>query len=423
MHLFPLDRGAAGGEAVGEAGGEPGPAAPRQTAALGRRGDEVEVGPASQAESYRRLAHDLRQAVRQALRSGSKRLLGTYLQALLAYPDACTRAETVLDPVSGAVLAHAPALPGDRLYPKEQALVDLVRHERAAGRRVIGFVTHTDRRDLTPRLEHVLAGAGFQVAVLKAATVPPERREEWIARRAAEGADVLLVNPRLVQTGLDLLEWPTLAWVEPEFSVYVMRQASRRSWRPGQQRPVQVPFLAYGGTMQAEALALVAAKLRSALLVEGELPEDGLAALEGDGQDTLLALARRLVGDDALGGMAEDARSLEALFAAARRDEADADTYLVDGGWAPEPSVAALELPPTRPPLSPARGAANATGQPALLPDNGVRRATLPDAAAPAPVGVTTPTVVSCEALARLVARPKRRARPVPGGQLALLSA
>ena len=41
--------------------------------------------------------------------------------------------------------------------------------------------------------------------------------------------------------------------------------------------------------MQAEALALVAAKLRASLAVEGELPADGLAALEGDGADVVLA--------------------------------------------------------------------------------------------------------------------------------------
>src|SRR5205823_7356383 len=91
----------------------------------------------SQARCYRRLAADLRAAVQQALRAGSKRLLGTYLQALLAYPDACTRAEAVLDPRTNQVLAHAPALPDDRLYPKERALVDLVRRERDRGRRVL----------------------------------------------------------------------------------------------------------------------------------------------------------------------------------------------------------------------------------------------------------------------------------------------
>src|SRR5204862_5720850 len=43
----------------------------------------------SQASAYQRLASELRQAVQSALRQGSKRLLGAYLQSLLGYPDGC----------------------------------------------------------------------------------------------------------------------------------------------------------------------------------------------------------------------------------------------------------------------------------------------------------------------------------------------
>ena len=41
-----------------------------------------------------------------------------------------------------------------------------------------------------------------------------------------------------------------------------MRQASRRSWRIGQTEPVQVVFMAYRNTLQADALKLVAQKLQ-----------------------------------------------------------------------------------------------------------------------------------------------------------------
>ena len=64
------------------------------------------------------------------------------------------------------------------------------------------------------QLRAVLDGAGFRVAVLKADTVSAERREDWVAARVREGADVLVTNPRLVQTGLDLVEFPSIVWVE-----------------------------------------------------------------------------------------------------------------------------------------------------------------------------------------------------------------
>ena len=191
----------------------------------------------SQAACYRRLSGDLRQAVQAALSGGSKRLLATYLQVLLAYPDACTRGETVVDPRSGEVIAHAPPLPEDALYPKEQALVELVRRERERRRRVLAFVTHTDLRDLTPRLTAVLSRAGLRPAVLKASTVPPDRREDWIAARAREGTDVLLAIPRLVQTGLDYEESDAVsrakvasACYSPSSSRIHVSSPASRSW-------------------------------------------------------------------------------------------------------------------------------------------------------------------------------------------------
>ncbi len=84
------------------------------------------------------------------------------------------------------------------------------------------------------------------------------------------------------------MEFPTACWFETHYSVYTMRQASRHSWRIGQTDPVQVVFMAYRNTLQADALKLVAQKLQSSLAVEGELPEDGLAAYGDDGDDLML---------------------------------------------------------------------------------------------------------------------------------------
>jgi hypothetical protein len=123
----------------------------------------------SQARAYRALARELRAAVLDALQSGSKRLLGAYLQSLLAYPDGCTREEIVVDRGDGAtgprVIASAPALPTDRLYPKERALVELALRERGRGRRLLVYVSHTETRDLTPRLHAILEAAGLRATV------------------------------------------------------------------------------------------------------------------------------------------------------------------------------------------------------------------------------------------------------------------
>ena len=284
----------------------------------------------SQRSAYDTVFEELRKELAEALKSGSKRLLATYLQTLLAYPDGCTKGETVFDPRTGDVIVQVPPLSESKLYPKEQALIDLVAAERMEGRRVLVYVTHTGTRDITGRMDDILTRHGFRVAVMKADAVAPNKREKWVADRVKEGIDVLICHPRLVQTGLDLIDFPTIVWDEIDYSVYVMRQASRRSWRIGQTRPVKVVFMSYKNTLQADALKLVAKKLQSSLAVEGELPEDGLAAFGDDGDDMMMALARKIVS-----GEEEDdeAETVEEVFAQARNADATAEELLVDDGW------------------------------------------------------------------------------------------
>ena len=282
----------------------------------------------SQRSAYNTVFEELRKKLAEALKAGSKRLLATYLQTLLAYPEGCTKGETVFDPRSGDIIVQVPPLSEEKLYPKEQALVDLVAAERMEGRRVLVYATHTGTRDITGRMDDILTRHGFRVAVMKADAVAPERREAWVADKVKQGIDVMICHPRLVQTGLDLIDFPTLCWFETDYSVYVMRQASRRSWRIGQTRPVKVVFMSYRNTLQADALKLVAKKLQSSLAVEGELPEDGLAAYGDDGDDVMMALARKIVS-----GEEDEAETVETVFAQARDAEATAEELLVDEGW------------------------------------------------------------------------------------------
>ena len=85
--------------------------------------------------------------------------------------------------------------------------------------------------------------------------------------------------------------------------------------------------MAYRNSLQADALKLVAQKLQSSLAVEGELPEDGLAAYGDDGDDLMLALARKIVAGE------EDAGSVEAVFEQARQVATEAEALLVDAEW------------------------------------------------------------------------------------------
>jgi hypothetical protein len=116
---------------------------------------------------------------------------------------------------------------------------------------------------------------------------------------------VCICHPKLVQTGLDLLEFPTILFYETGYSTYVLRQASRRSWRIGQKRPVRVGFLTYANTAQESCLRLMGKKLLVSLAMEGKLQAEGLQAIDED-DDLLTAMARELVTRQGVGERAAE---------------------------------------------------------------------------------------------------------------------
>src|ERR1700732_1944892 len=90
------------------------------------------------------------------------------------------------------------------------------------------YAVYTQKRDVTRRLEQILLNEGIRVAVLTT-DVPPETREGWYERQLRGGVQAVICHPKLVQTGLDLIDFPTILFYETGYSIYVLRQASRRS--------------------------------------------------------------------------------------------------------------------------------------------------------------------------------------------------
>ncbi|HBO4076861.1 TPA: DEAD/DEAH box helicase, partial [Pseudomonas aeruginosa] len=189
---------------------------------------DVPMAP-EQASAYQRLAATLTAELRQALARRDTTLLGVVLNVLLAWPDCCFRPEIVKHPRTRDTLAFVPAIFGDeQLMPKEQALVDLCLEEKAKGRKVLAYTVYSGTRDTTSRLKKVLEQSGLKVAVLRA-SVDTSRREDWILDQVDRGIDVLITNPELVKTGLDLLDFPTIAFLQTGYNVYTLQQAARRS--------------------------------------------------------------------------------------------------------------------------------------------------------------------------------------------------
>jgi hypothetical protein len=69
-----------------------------------------------------------------------------------------------------------------------------------------------------------------------------------------------------------------------------------------------VYFLINEGSMQETQMSLIAGKLHAALILEGELTENGLVALSNLGDSMTLELAKALVGESAVGDLRETFR-------------------------------------------------------------------------------------------------------------------
>jgi hypothetical protein len=297
---------------------------------------------------YQRAKDKLGTYLFQCRMEGDSSFLGRYLQTLLSWPTAPFRREQVIhrrrfDRESDAFLEipvhDMPGLGEDRLYPKEQWLVELIRDELAQGRNVGVFLRQTGTRNIQPRIEHIIREQvpGAKPFVLKD-SVAPERRESLVQQQLEAGCNVLITNPRLVSTGLDLIAFPTLTFFEIDYSLFTVVQASRRAWRIIQDRPCKVFYPFYEGTMEHQAVNLIGRKQQAANLLYGDTTGGGLSDLTGSeengGGDLLAELAKAIDQD-------ETVTDLRDLFArhAQQADPTESAWFVAD--LEPEPIYAA----------------------------------------------------------------------------------
>jgi hypothetical protein len=264
----------------------------------------VEMDP-KLASAYRKLEEDITLALRE--HHGNSSVMSTAMNALLLYPDRPYGLGTLyghrIDEGTGErerfVISEPMDVDENHVYAKERRLIEEIQSELAMGRRVQVFAVYTQKRDITRRLEALLEKEGIRAEVLTAET-PPEQREAWYDRQLKDGIEVCICHPKLVQTGLDLLSFPTIFFVQTGYSIYTLRQASRRSWRIGQKEPVRVAFFTYVDTAQERCLRLMGKKLLVSLALEGKLQAEGLQSMYQD-DDLLTAMARELITRQGVG--------------------------------------------------------------------------------------------------------------------------
>lgn len=252
-----------------------------------------------QREMYNQLSEKLNSELKKALANRDTTLMGVVLNTLLAWPDCCAKPEIVKHPRTKDVIISLPAVfesddDNLELSPKEEALIDLCLNERQNGRKCLVYATYTGTRDITSHLKKITQKYGLKTAVLKASQAP-ETREDWIIDKVDNGIDVIITNPELVKTGLDLLDFPTIIFLQTGFNVYTLQQAAKRSFRIGQKNDVKVIYLGYENSAQTSCLKLMSKKIAVSQSTSGDIPESGLDILNSDDESIEFELAKQLI--------------------------------------------------------------------------------------------------------------------------------
>lgn len=260
---------------------------------------------------YKEFESIMKKALLEALVKGDHSLLGGYLHALLSYPERIYRGISVIHPHTKDIIAIGPPLQG--IMPKEQELVSIIKQEISQNRKVLLFIQNSNTTDISPRLFELLEKENLRIKVLKSGDT--ESRASIIDKWVEQGLDVLITNPKKVEVGMDLLDFPSIIFYQIPMSTYTLRQASRRSWRIPQKRPVKVFFLTYSDTMQTRLMKLMADKLMCSLALEGELTDKGLAALSDTSDSMAQELAKMLIEKS------EDNKTLKDIWSDYRKKE------------------------------------------------------------------------------------------------------
>lgn len=280
-------------------------------------------------EDIKKAYDKIEDAYRSTLRwrdGSANKVMSKFLSLLTTYPDQPYKNEPIYYPGHTKPMVTPKELSSiDELNEKDITTLEIVDKKVKDGGRVLIYTSWV-KIDTQDKLKKVLEEKGYRVAVLEQKIIP-EKREEWVEKRIEQGLDVLITNPSLVETGLDLNAFTTLIYYNIGYNLFTFRQSSRRSWRINQTAPrIEVYILYFKGVMQARAIRLMATKLAVATLVEGNFSDEGLAAMS-DCADMTSELAKELTK-----GIRDEVEDVAAMYKkmAILKDGTETDEDLSD---------------------------------------------------------------------------------------------
>lgn len=222
--------------------------------------------------------------------------LGAYVTALLEWPNwpfdpmPVIHNKKTQNPNTGEWSVFSkevmviPGMGRDYITPKEKRLIEIVKASIAQGRGVGIYMRQTGvnkknvNRNILNRIAGLLQEQVPNVRTMAlTSSIPTAKREQWFVDNKEK--NVLLCNPNTVKTGLDLYQFPDLVWLEIDYSLNTMEQASHRAWRIGQTKVCNVYYTFYASmgeddvisadTMEAKGIVLMDKKRNAANFLYG----------------------------------------------------------------------------------------------------------------------------------------------------------
>lgn len=246
-------------------------------------------------ENYEVLIRELRDIF--LANGGGRDIAFQATQKLAIYPDMPYNVAPLYDKTGQVLLNFNNAVedPNKFVSNKDLKTLEIVQEKVAKGENVLIYVNFVNKTDVTKRLTEIFKNSGIKSCVLDA-KVKATEREKWIDKKIKDGCRVMICNPTLVETGLDLLAFTNIIFYQVGFNLFTMRQAARRSYRLNQPNPVNVYFLYYENTTQETVISLMANKLRAAMAIEGKFTEEGLNSMSNN-DSILTQIADSLIKD------------------------------------------------------------------------------------------------------------------------------
>ena len=196
-------------------------------------------------------------------------------------------------PLSDGTKYRTKMINNDGNLKLEKAIELLNKEIRVKENRVMIYTYYTSD-GINEYLKEKLTEANYKVFVLNESNefslgcngekikIPKHRRQFFIEEQVKQGAEVLIVNPQLISTGTNLIDFAAIIRYQMDSKVYLERQARGRIRRIGQEKHCTIYYLYYENSLQEHLTKMMFSKIMASEAIEAKMDSNGLDAFKDE---------------------------------------------------------------------------------------------------------------------------------------------